>query len=169
MTNADLADRLIDAHARLERLRPAVEARAPWPVSAHFGTEPEASWNPPELLAHLAEMLPYWLGQVERILAGHPEPTSFGRVQTDHDRIDAIGRDRTLPVGELFERVATGKDLAIERLRAMPAADLERRGTHPTLGGMSVQAVGERMLLRHFDEHVEQLAGILAQGATTHD
>ena len=36
-----------------------------------------------ELLAHVAEMLPYWLGEVERILAGPPEPVPFGRVGSD--------------------------------------------------------------------------------------
>lgn len=160
MTGTLLADRLIQAHDRLEALRPAVEAGAPWPPSEHFGTEPEASWNPPELLAHVAEMLPYWIGQIERILDGFREPVSFGRVQTDTDRIEAIGRDRLLP-GELFDRVAAETDAAVVRLRAIADADLERLGTHPTLGEMTVRAVVERMLLGHLEGHVEQLAGIL--------
>ena len=161
MTATLLADRLIQAHARLETLRPAVEARAPWPRSERFGTEPEASWNPPELLAHVAEMLPYWMGQVERILQGFPEPVSFGRVQTDTDRIEAIGRDRALPPGELFDRVAGETDAAVVRLREIADADLERLGTHPTLGEMTVQTVIERMLLGHLEGHVDQLSGIL--------
>jgi hypothetical protein len=161
MTDVDLADRLRAAHARLESLRPAAEAGEPWPPSPHFGVEPEASWNPPELLAHLAEMFPYWIGQIDRILEGHPEPVSFGRVQSDEDRIAAIGRDRGLPVATLLARVADGVALAGARLRTMPPADLERRGTHPTLGEMTVRAVVERMLLTHLDGHVEQLASIL--------
>jgi hypothetical protein len=161
MTATVLADRLADAHARLAALEPAVTARAPWPPSEHFGVEPEASWNPPELLAHLGEMLPYWIGQVDRILGGHPEPVSFGRVQSDDDRIAAIGRDRSLPVDQLFERVATGAAAAEARVRGLAGAELERRGTHPTLGEMTVRGVIERMLLGHLDEHVEQLTGIV--------
>jgi hypothetical protein len=139
MTSEVLAVRLLDARARLEALRPAVEAGEPWPPSEHFGTEPEASWNPPELLAHVAEMLPFWLGQIERILDGYPEPVSFGRVQDDPDRIAAIERDRALPVGELYARIA-----------------------------MTVRAVVERMVINHLNDHTTQLATILepADGAS---
>jgi hypothetical protein len=161
MTGSALADRLLDAHERLIGLRPEVEAREPWPPSEHFGVEPEASWNPPELLAHVAEMLPYWIGQVDRILDGFPEPVSFGRVQADEGRIDAIGRDRLLPVAELFDRVEGGTQEATARLRALGDDELQRRGTHPTLGEMPVREVVERMLLDHLEGHVEQLVGIL--------
>jgi hypothetical protein len=167
VTGDDLADRLRDNAARLLALRPEVEARAPWPPSEHFGVEPEARWNPPELLAHLAEMVPYWLGQIERILEGYPEPVSFGRVQSDDDRIAAIGRDRFLPVGQLFERIASETDDAAARLRAMSPADLERHGTHPTLGEMTVDGVVERMLIGHLEGHVEQLRTILGGGGPT--
>lgn len=160
MTNASLADRLAEAHARLVALRPAVEAGAPWPPSPHFGVEPEASWNPPELLAHVAEMLPFWLGQIERILEGFPEPVSFGRVQSDEERIAAIGRDRALPVGELYARIDRGMSTVTARLREMGPDQLDRRGTHPTLGEMTVRAVVERMYVGHLNEHVDQLERI---------
>ena len=53
-----------------------------------------------ELLAHVAEMLPYWLGEAERILAGGPDPVRFGRVAEDKLRVLTIERDRTLrPLG----------------------------------------------------------------------
>ena len=162
MTLDALTDRILIAHDRLAALRPAVEAGAPWPRSEHFGAEPEASWMPPELLAHLGEMLPYWLGQVERILEGHPEPVSFGRVQTDDDRIAAIGRDRDLAVPVLFDRIESGVDKVATRLRALEPAAADRRGTHPTLGEMRVDGIVERMLAGHFDEHVTQPEGILA-------
>ena len=97
----DVADRLLDARSRLDDLRGAVEARAPWPASENFGADPESSWYPPELLAHVAEMVPYWMAQIER------------------------------------------------------------RGTHPTRGEMTVGAIIERMLIDHIGEHVEQLGSIL--------
>jgi hypothetical protein len=156
-----LATRLVESRAQLHALRPAAEAGEPWPPSANFGVGPEAHWNPPELLAHLAEMLPYWLGQIERIVEGYPEPVSFGRVQSDEERIAAIGRDRRLPVGELYGRIDRGCDEVAARLRAMSADELGRVGTHPTLGEMTVAAVIERMFLNHFADHVAQLGAIL--------
>src|SRR5262245_56514104 len=109
-----IADQLLEAHARVAAMRPGVEAGAPWPASPNFGHEPESTWNPPELLAHLAEMLPYWTAQIERILAGYPEPVPFGRVATDDERIAAIGRERTRPVGKLFDDVAGGANAAAD-------------------------------------------------------
>ena len=158
----EIADRLLEAHTRFDALRPGVEAGAPWPASDNYGHEPESTWNPPELLAHVAEMLPFWMGQIERILEGYPEPVPFGRVATDEDRIAAIGRERARPVGELFDDVSRGAEAAAGRLRELPADQLERRGTHPTLGEMTVSAVAERMFIRHLGEHEEQLRSILA-------
>jgi hypothetical protein len=164
----DIANRLLEAHERLDALRPGVEAGAPWPASANFGHEPESSWNPPELLAHVAEMLTYWITQIDRILEGYPEPVPFGRVATDEERIAAIGRERARPVGELFDQVASGAHAAAARLRDLPDDQLERRGTHPTLGEMTVSGVAERMFIHHLGEHAEQLRSILGRtGQTT--
>jgi len=156
-----LNPRLNAAHERLEALRPEVEAGSPWTPSLHFGVEPEASWNPPELLAHLAEMLPYWLEQVERILAGYPEPVPFGRVQSDDERIAAIGRDRALAPAELFDRIAIGVEALVGRFATLGPDDAARRATHPTRGEMTLEAVVERMLVGHLEEHATQLEAIV--------
>ncbi len=109
-------------------MRLAVLAGEPWPLAADFGTGPEAAWGPPEVLAHVAEMLPYWLGEVERILAAGPAPAPFGRVATDELRIAIIGRDRTVPLRELFDRVEADVARYERRLEGLTAADLARRG-----------------------------------------
>ena len=161
MAANEIADRLLDARTRLDAQRGEVESRAPWPASENFGAEPESSWYPPELLAHVAEMVPYWMAQIERILEGYPEPVPFGRVQTDEERIAAIGRDRALPVGELFDRIAARTEAAAGRLGELSAAQIERRGTHPTRGEMTIGTVIEVMLINHIGEHIEQLNSIL--------
>ena len=58
----DLLDRLAAARAGLAATRPAVEAGAPWPLAETFDDSAEARWGPGEVLSHLAEMVPYWLG-----------------------------------------------------------------------------------------------------------
>jgi hypothetical protein len=153
-------DRLLAAHARIEALRPAAERGEPWPPSPAFGVEPEATWNPPELLAHVAEMLPFWQGQIDRILAGI-EPVPFGRVASDEERIAAIARDRALPVGRLYEAISTGMDGVVGQLRSLDEAAAARRGTHPTRGEMTITNVVERMLSGHMEEHAAQLEAIL--------
>jgi hypothetical protein len=159
--NDDLKQRLEAAGHRLDGLRPGIDAGAPWPLAARFDHDPEASWGPMELLAHVAEMLPYWLGEVERILAGPPEPVQFGRVGTDPVRIALIGRDRTLPTEELYVRIDSWLERWGHRLATLGPGQLAKAGLHPRLGEMTVEAVVERMVVHHLDEHADQLESIL--------
>jgi hypothetical protein len=158
-----LADRLLAAEAALTELAPAVEAGS-WPLSDNFGTEPEAYWGPPETLAHVAEMIPFWTGEIERILAGSPEPVPFGRVTTDPLRLGIIERDRSLPPRELFARIRSDSARLAARLRELSPAEARRRGLHARLGEMTVADIVPRFLVGHLEEHVEQLRGTLREG-----
>jgi len=114
-----------------------------------------------ETLAHVAEMIPYWLGQIELILeAGEPVP--FGRMQTDVVRIGLIERDRILPVRELMARISADADRAAARLAELGWADGERLGIHPRDSEVSVAAIAERFIAGHLEEHVRQIEEILA-------
>lgn len=144
-------------------LRPAVLAGEPWPLSTDFGHGPEAVWGPPEVLAHVTEMLPYWLGEVERILAGSPAPVPFGRVGSYEVRIAIVGRDRTVPARELFDRLDADVARYERRLDQLTTADLARRGLHPARGLMTVDEVLERIVVDHLAEHVVQLAALLGR------
>jgi hypothetical protein len=157
------ARRLEAATAALIALEPRIRAGAPWPMAEVFGAEPEASWGPPELLAHVSEFLPYWLGEIERILAvPGPEPVPFGRLQTDSVRVGLIGRERTLPLRELFSRIQSDSNRVARRLRELTAAEVERIGVHPTRGEMRVRDLLEPFLAGHLEGHVTQLEEILA-------
>jgi hypothetical protein len=159
---AELRARLQVTADALLTLQPAVLAREPWALAADFGHGAEAAWGPPEVLAHVTEMLPYWLGEVERILAGWPTPVPFGRVATDKVRIAIIGRDRTVPLRELFDRVETDVARYERRLAELSPADLARHGLHPARGPISVQTVLDLIVVEHLEEHCAQLRELLA-------
>jgi hypothetical protein len=159
----DLLGALDSGAARMAALRAGVESGGPWPAAERFDHAPEASWGPPELLAHVAEMLPYWYGEVERVLAGPPgAAVPFGRTGEDPVRIAIIGRDRSLPASELFERIDAGTKRWRDRLETMTDDDLARRGLHPTRGELTVGDIIGRMVTGHLAEHADQLDGILA-------
>ena len=156
------ADRLEAAAAGILALRPRIEAGAPWPPAELYGPEPEASWGPNELLAHVEEYLPYWLGEIERVLAGDAATVvPFGRIATDPIRIGVIGRDRSLPLRELFARIETGAPRVAARLRELTEADATRRGLHPARGEITVRDMLEPFLVGHTEGHVSQLREIL--------
>jgi len=165
MATDELADRLAAGAAGIEALRPGVVAGEPWPLSEAYGAEPESDWGPKEVLAHVGEMLPYWLGQAEAIIAtpAAGEAPPFGRVATDETRIARIGADRRLPAGELLDRIGESAAVAATRLRALTPADQARSGVHPRLGEMTIPAIFERFMIGHLEEHVRQLSEILAR------
>jgi len=160
----ELADRLEAAAAAVADLAPAINAGEPWPLTAVYGPGPESTWGPREVLAHLAEMLPFWLGEVERVLAGSPEPVPFGRVASNEIRVAVIDRDRTVPARELFDRVATDIARYRRRLSKLSGAESSRRGLHPTRGDLAISAILERFVTGHLEEHVEQLRESLDTG-----
>jgi hypothetical protein len=166
-STADPSSRLAAARAAYAELRPRVEAGGPWALAADFGTGPEASWGPREVLSHVAEMLPYWLGEFERVVeagrgAGNGQP--FGRTAEDTLRLGVLERDRTLPLRELFERI----DVGIGRWeRRVPAAsggpaDDAAIGLHPRLGEMTAGEIRDRFVVSHLEDHIAQLEATLA-------
>ena len=158
----DQIDRLEAGRRAIDALRPAVENGEPWPLSRAYGVEPESDWGPKEVLAHVAEMIPFWLGQVEVVIADVPEPVPFGRVSSDPERIGRVGSDRLLPAAELFDRIEAAAERAVARLGALSSDESARRGLHPRFGEMTAEAIVGRFVIGHLEEHVAQLREILA-------
>jgi hypothetical protein len=156
--------RLDAASQAIVALQPAIEAGEPWPLAERFGAEPEAHWGPREVLAHCEEMLPYWIGEIERIVDG-PEPAPYGRIQEDAVRIGIIERDRSLPIRELMARIAAGTARFDRRLPELGAADLARRGLHPTRGEQTIEQLLEQTVVGHMEGHLDQLREALAERA----
>lgn len=156
--------------ARLQALRttyaafaPRVAAGEPWPLATDYGNGPEAEWGPREVLAHLVEMLPFWLGELERVVDGDGEtPVPFGRTGDDPSRIGLVGRERTLPLRVLFSRLDAGFGAWIDRLPTLSDAELAKVGLHPREGEMPIWRFPARFITDHAEGHVTQLETILA-------
>lgn len=166
-TVPDPSARLAASRAAYAALRPLIESREPWPLAEDFGTGPEASWGAREVLAHTAEMLPFWLGEFERIVvarrgAGVAQP--FGRTAADALRIGILERDRTLPLRELFDRIDAGIERWERRLATGIAGEGNAVGIHSRLGELTADQVRDRFVIVHLDEHLAQLREILAAG-----
>jgi hypothetical protein len=107
-------------------------------------------------------MLQYWLGEIERVLAGAPEPVPFGRIATDPLRTMTIERDRSLPARDLISRIQSDVARYAARLPQLSSADWDKRGLHPRLGEMTVGAMLPRFVVGHLEEHAAQLTETLA-------
>jgi hypothetical protein len=161
---AALASRLRTAARAFGAHEDAVDRGRPWPLSDDFGTAPESHWGPPETVAHVAEMLPFWMGQIERVLDGADAgPVAFGRVADDPLRLGVIERDRQLPARELFARIRADAERVATRLAGLDGVTASG-GVHPRLGAMSIATIAERFVVGHIEEHVTQLAEVLQAG-----
>ena len=150
----EYTDRLASVRHRLEG-----HARAGLPGGL---TEPdeggEERWDAGQVWAHLAEFVPYWSGELRKVVdATGDEPVPFGRTKADPERIAIIERDRNVPVDVLLHRLTGQIDGLGETLASLPAAAWDRRGLHSRLGEMTMPQIVERFLVGHLEEHADQL------------
>ena len=160
--NATQVARLAAARQAFAELRPRVIAGDPWALADDFGNGPEASWGPREVLAHTAEMLPYWLGQYERIVDAGRGPGNaipFGRTAGNTLRLGILEHDRALPLRELFDRIDAGIERWERRLTDPDAKAGEDQsvGLHPRDGEVPATRVRDQFVVHHLDDHIAQL------------
>ena len=149
--------RLADVEARL-----VAHAAAPLP-SGLTDPDPGASerWEAGQVWAHLAEFVPYWHAQIQKVLAQPPgEPVPFGRTKGSPERIAAIERDRLTAPQELLGRVRAGIAELRATLEGLPAESWSSLGLHPTVGEMPLPRILEWFEIGHLEEHADQLDGL---------
>ena len=154
-----------DQAARLKKAAGRVRANlSAWPTGALTDPDPGTGerWDAGQVLAHVAEMLPYWVQEVEKVAAG-PDGVAFGRVKSDPGRVAAIERDRRDDPLRLLARIDQGVAAVLALLDRLDAAALDRAGSHQTLGRMTVAQIVDDFLVGHLEEHADQLAR-LSQG-----
>ncbi len=156
-------ERIEAARQAYADLAPQVMGRERWPLAEDYGTDPEASWGPREVLAHVEEMLPFWLGEMERVIDGDGTiAVPFGRTADDPIRIGFIERDRSLPLRVLFGRIDAGLRDWQERIPTITDAESGRMGVHPRLGEMAAPAILERFVIGHAEDHIAQLTDLVS-------
>jgi DinB superfamily len=113
-------------------------------------------WDRGQVLAHVAEMLPYWVAEAG-LVAGQGGGVPFGRVKADPGRVAAIERDRREDPARLLDRIDAGVAEVLALLDRLDAEALQRTGTHQTLGELPVAGIVDRFLVDHLEEHADQL------------
>ena len=152
---------------RLAAVQRRLAAHAARPLrSGLTDPDPGASerWEAGQVWAHLAEFPGFWLDQMRKILAdravGATGPIAFGRLKTDPGRTEPIERERRTAPSELLRRVTAQLAELSAELTALPEGVWNAVGLHPTLGEMRLQAILERFVLGHLEEHADQLDGL---------
>lgn len=153
----DAVETRLQAHADAETAPDALTAPDP-PTGER--------WEGGQVWAHVAEFIPYWLGEAERVVArGRQQPVDFGRTKSDPARVAAIERDRDRDRRLLWNRVAG--DIAGLRafLSTLEPPAWAARGTHSTLGEMDLSGIVDEFLVGHLEQHADQLDGLVSAGS----
>jgi hypothetical protein len=153
-------ERVAAAQEALEAV-PVLEADVLGPPDEETGER----WDRANVLGHLAEMLPFWTGQVREVLAGGTEmgrgEAGYARRREGIDSAGGIGEE------ELRHRVGEG----IAGLRALLAdlrdEDLERPLVYRAQSGerdVDLRFPVEQLLVGHLEAHVRQLQELSVGG-----
>jgi hypothetical protein len=154
LDGTDFVARLDDVERRLRALA-ANEAPTGLTDPDPGGTE---RWEAGQVWAHIAEFVPYWHAEAESVIAGYDgDPVPFGRTKTDPGRIAGIEMGRRESVADLLARAGEGIAALKRYIATLTPAEWNAVGQHPTLGEMDVEAIVERFVVAHLEEHAAQL------------
>jgi hypothetical protein len=159
----DLFARLAVAEGRL-----AAFAADPPPGLTDPDPATGEQWDVGQAWAHVAEFVPYWQGEIERVVGGASraeEPVPFGRSVADEGRVGAIEAGRHEPPSEQMARLAGALTLLRSYLVGLDEAEWAARGLHPRRGEMNVADITERFVVDHLEEHADQLGKLAGDAA----
>ena len=128
-------------------------------------TEPDDGgterWEAGQVWAHIAEFVPYWHRQLERVVSGfHGTPVPFGRTKTDPGRVGAIEENRNEPIGAHMAATHAALEALEGYVGGLSAANWAAVGLHPVRGEMSVRQIIKTFAVDHLEEHADQLDGL---------
>jgi hypothetical protein len=114
-------------------------------------------WRPRDVVGHLITgELTDWLVRTQRILE-HGTSIAFDRF----DRFAQTERDADSTLDELLDRFAELREQNLARLAEMiSAADLDRRGLHPSLGEVTLRELLATWAVHDLDHSAQVFAGM---------
>lgn len=110
-------------------------------------------WDRYNVLGHMAELLPYWVGELTAAMDGAP----IGRAPGSAERQAGIDGGRAVGEAALRKQVDAGMhELALFLDRLSPQ-DLDRTITMRNRGEQPMRWAVENLLVAHVEEHCSQL------------
>jgi hypothetical protein len=155
LTRLDAVERRLEAHGARDDHRGLTKA------------DPKSGerWDRGQVWAHLAEFLPYWMGEARKVLAAKTtEPVPFGRIKTDPGRVGYIAQHRGEPPAAQVARTKAGIQDLREWLGRLPDQAWSARGVHQTRGVMSLERIVDEFMVAHLEEHAAQLDELVLGG-----
>lgn len=115
-------------------------------------------WSIMQILSHLAEAIPYWLGEVETVIA--KPGAKWGRGLQDPARLAAVTHTDKLAVDDVLKQVEELKYKVESRLGNLDEETLSRESPHRNFakfGNKPVSYIVEHFIDEHISGHYDQI------------
>ena len=124
-------------------------------VGKLYQSPAENEWTIMQNLAHIVEFMPYWAGEIEKVIA---EPgCAFGRTADDEGRLQGISEHEMDSLSNIKAALPGSYARLDEVLGALNDSDLELTGKHVRYGEKPLDWLIEEFVTTHLSGHVEQL------------
>jgi uncharacterized damage-inducible protein DinB len=163
---ASISDSSGESQARrLETVAEQLTTLARQPeVAGRLGAAPgENDWSAAQILAHMVEMIPYWMSHCQTLIAAAGAPPHFGRSLDAPERLAAVAQGTTGNAEELVAQLNDEVKAAALTIRQMSPAERARTGIHVRLGTMTVAEAIEQFIVTHAEEHLAQVRAALSR------
>jgi uncharacterized damage-inducible protein DinB len=119
----------------------------------------EDEWSIMQILSHLTEAIPYWLGEIEMLLE---EPgKEWGRGLQDKERLDAVSNEKvdSTYLSDVLKVLAEVKLQVAQTLYKLDEQTLamEAPSRNPRFGTKSISFIIEHLLIEHTTKHLGQI------------
>jgi DinB superfamily len=124
-------------------------------TSKLYKSPAEEEWTIMQNLAHIVEFMPYWAGEIEKLVA---EPgINFGRTQQDEGRLRGISVHASDSLVEMKAVLPLSYARLDGVLGSLQESDLELTGKHVRFGEKPLGWFIEDFVTEHLSDHVEQI------------
>lgn len=117
----------------------------------------KGEWSAMQILAHMVEMIPYWLSHCQMVIAAEGERPQIGRPLDAPERLEGVERASTEDLEGLLGQLETEVRAAAAAIRQIPAAEREKEAVYVNGGVLSVAEILETFIVAHAENHLEQL------------
>jgi hypothetical protein len=118
-------------------------------------------WSAVQIVGHMNEMIPYWMGHVRNLAAAAGDPPRFGRMLDAPERLDAVAHGALSDPDDLLRQLDAVVRSAAADIRRLSPAERAKTGIHVRRGEMTVAAVIEDLVVTHAEEHQAQVKQVL--------
>jgi uncharacterized damage-inducible protein DinB len=114
-------------------------------------------WSVMDILCHIREFVPFWTGEILRIVR-RPNET-WGRDHTDTARIAAVSNTAACKLDDVLSDIRQAAQRSADSLRDLSDADFDIQATskNPRWGVKPASFVVDDLVVHHVEKHLGQI------------